>query len=83
MESLKTRKMNQGIFDQNLATYQVTLDLTKLQEGIVKMSHEEYGYTWLPITVIRHLQLLEVAGSHGVYRLAMNQGYWEDIFWIH
>lgn len=74
--------MNKSIFDQGLVTQQVTLGLGRIQEGIVKVNHEEYGYTWLPITVIRNLQLLKVTDSQGLYSIDINEDYWNDIFWI-
>ncbi|WP_299462149.1 hypothetical protein [uncultured Microscilla sp.] len=75
-----------NIFDQDLVTYRVAMDLAKIQEGIIKISHEAHGYAWLPITVIRNPRLLTGVTSdnqgEGVYRIEINQNYWKDIFWI-
>ncbi|EAY31017.1 NUDIX hydrolase [Microscilla marina] len=73
-----------NVFDQDLVTHQVAMDLCKIQEGIVKISHEAHGYAWLPVTVIRNPRFLAgvTSDNQGVYRISINQDYWEDIFWV-
>ena len=66
-------------FDQDLEQHRVILDMSKIHEGLLKVTHEELGTTWLPINVVRNIEPL---GTGNWYSIEVNRDYWKDIFWM-
>ena len=80
-------KETETVFDQDLETHQVVLDLQKINEGIIKVTDEVNGSTWLPISVIRNPQFISAFSSNaqeqkGYYSIEVNREYWEEIYWM-
>lgn len=65
-------------FDQNLEQHRVMLDMGKIHEGLLKVTHKELGTTWLPVQVVRNTEPLNA----GNYNIEVNRDYWKDIFWM-
>ncbi|EAY28404.1 hypothetical protein M23134_03956 [Microscilla marina ATCC 23134] len=50
----------------------------KIHEGLLKVTHEQLGSTWLPISVVRNIEPLSTKN----YIIEVNRDYWKDIFWM-
>ncbi|WP_045113332.1 hypothetical protein [Microscilla marina] len=79
---MKTRKRfripGRTVFDRDLEQHQVILDMGKIHEGLLKVTHEQLGSTWLPISVVRNIEPLSTKN----YIIEVNRDYWKDIFWM-